>query len=685
MPRNRRRFVGPLAGVASAALGLSGLFAGSAAFAQAPTDEPAPTSGSAYEQQVKTLLAGDDAVQAAGRGKNGEFVVMTTAAPNATTQSFTESHNNVRQIRLASPLESLAATDVVGGAGYAGFVDVDSPQASLCSVGFSAWSPQGEPAIITAGHCANDKDASNPANTITALTVPADDTAGGGTTPSLVTGLGTFGFHQFGGANNTAGADGDKNSIDAAVIDVKNTSLNLQPRVTDWSNTSDLAASSTPIKSIGTATAGATVSKSGRTTGLTSGVVEAVDGWANVSGHFVYGFGVLGAPGAPKPISDHGDSGGAVFQGTTAVGVVSGGGEAENGGTILWAADLQNDLAHTGGYTVQLAIDAPTITSPASGATIKGGAAITGTGPAGADVLVTPKGQPSATVKVDATGHWTYSAPQKPGDYEFSLVAKRGFDTSPAAALKVTVELGAPAIASPANGSTLTEAPTAVSGTGVPGATVTVTGAVEGTVTVAADGSWSIPATGIQLGRGQTVTASQTFNGQTSGAATSTFNVVPVAPAVTSPKSGATFASDAAPTEVTGTGAVGATVTVTLNGKPVGTATVAANDKSARDAGPTADAVQGAWTLKLGANVLWGANTLSVTQAIDGVASDPVQVTFTVTAPASPVAPGPNQGGTTGADLANTGSDVSGFGAVGAVVLALGIAVVAMRRRAAVK
>ena len=88
--------------------------------------------------------------------------------------------------------------------------------------------------------------------------------------------------------------------------------------------------------------------------------------------------------------------------------------------------------------------------------------------------------------------------------------------------------LGVPvAITIPAAGASVTSQTPAISGTGMPGAAVTVTdasGTTIGTATVAADGTWTItPATPLPLGR-TTVTATQLINGITT-TATVTFTI----------------------------------------------------------------------------------------------------------------------------------------------------------------
>lgn len=89
--------------------------------------------------------------------------------------------------------------------------------------------------------------------------------------------------------------------------------------------------------------------------------------------------------------------------------------------------------------------------------------------------------------------------------------------------------LNAPDITSPAAGAVVTDTTPTISGTGSPGATVTVSegGTVLCTTTVRQDGTWSCdPGTPLAAGP-HTVTATQSQNGQTSAADTTTFTVVP--------------------------------------------------------------------------------------------------------------------------------------------------------------
>jgi hypothetical protein len=49
-----------------------------------------------------------------------------------------------------------------------------------------------------------------------------------------------------------------------------------------------------------------------------------------------------------KPFSQPGDSGGGVYQGNTAVGVISGGGDLDANTSFTWVADLDHSLEESG-------------------------------------------------------------------------------------------------------------------------------------------------------------------------------------------------------------------------------------------------------------------------------------------------------------------------------------------------
>ncbi|WP_440710744.1 hypothetical protein [Herbiconiux sp. YIM B11900] len=641
---------------------MTGAF-GTAAFAA--DDAELPTSGPAFDALAQSLLTVDGDIQAVATDGAGNVVVYTTAdsaSLGGESRLLLGSAGNTVIKTLSGPIEAYAADEVVGGAGYAAYENVGDQQVGLCSVGFSGFTPEGDPAVISAGHCTLNEETGARLG-LSALTVPSDDTAGGGTQPSLLAELGEVGFSQFGGPGDSAGTDGDLNSVDISTWDVTNDDLTLLPEVTNWSAAAiasdDLASSTVPVRSVGEASMGATISKSGRTTGFSTGTIQAVKGWANVSGHQVYGFGAT-------MLSKPGDSGGSIIQGDTAIGVVSGGSEADS---FVWGADLQAGLALTGGYTVAVKIDAPQVTFPGDGGDIYAGGFITGTGPAGTTLEVDPSTGDSFTVAIDGSGNWSFPAPATAGAISYSIAATQGFSSSPATTFDVDVlpaPLAAPVFTSPFDGQSVETSLSFLRGTGTPGATVTLTGDVEDTATVGSDGTWSVD---VKLGYGKyTVSATQSAEGSsTSPAASLSFQVAPVAPAITDPKSGTGYDQGAGPQSVSGTGIDGATVTLWVNGTIVGTDTV----------------TDGTWSIALGGQLAAGTVTITATQSIEGVASAGTTSTVTITAVNGG---GGNGGGSVpagnpGTGLANTGGTVAPLLGGGlALLLAAGGALLIARR-----
>lgn len=658
MTRRIRQRIACLAVGVVATAGMTGAFATTAVASEA---ESAPTSGAAFDAYAQTLLTTDE-VQAVATDAAGNVVLYTTAPvdqiADERARSLAQTPDNVVVKPIDAPFTAYAENEVVGGAGYFAVADPEAPSGSSCSVGFTGWDADGDPAIISAGHCTDDGG-----RPYSYLTLPSAEPAGGGDPTRGVVPiapLASLSFSQYGGPGNSAGAEGDVTSVDISVWDLANSALDLLPEVTDWTTAAseDLAASTIPVRSVGQATVGAAVSKSGRTTGFTSGTVEAVNGWANVSGRQVYGFmNVL--------TSSEGDSGGAVIQGDRAVGILSGG-TTSGGVDYTFAADLQASLAMTDGYTVALYLDTPVLTGPADGGDVFTGAPITGTGPAGATLEVTPEAGEPFEVPIGADGRWSFAAPGEVGTASYSVVATRGFDSSDATSFSVEVllaPLAAPVFTSPANGAVVETELTEISGTGEPGATVTLTGTVEDVVEVDDAGAWSVD---VDLSYGQySVTAVQAradaAADETSPAATSSFAVAPVAPAITGPANGATFTEGSGPTAVTGTGIDGAVVNVAVGGTAVGNATVA----------------NGVWTVSLSSQLAAGTAAITATQTINGATGAAATSSITIAAAASPA-------GTGGSALASTGVSPVLPVAVALLVLLLGAGAFVIGRRRAV-
>ena len=207
-------------------------------------------------------------------------------------------------------------------------------------------------------------------------------------------------------------------------------------------------------------------------------------------------------------------------------------------------------------------------------------------------------------------------------------------------------DLDAPVVAAPEGGAALMTL-SRIDGTGTPGLTVKLTGDVSGSADVQPDGKWSIPVTGPVYGQ-LAVHAVQTSDGVVdSPSVTRTFTVVPGSPAVSSITDGMHFSQDALPETISGTGVDGADVTVSIDGIPVGAAQAGAGGAGVgaravvRSMVPQVLVAGGRWSVPFPAGLTPGSHTLSVTQSVDGVASAPRLVTFTIEAPAvaPPAAP----------------------------------------------
>lgn len=267
-----------------------------------------------------------------------------------------------------------SSDDVVAGSGY---VQVNEDgSAGLCSVGFPATGPDGEDAIITAGHCSGGEATGDvyveKPSTTNVFTDSYDTFDFDGSRK-----LGTFTHSQYGPTKvEEVESDDDLNAEtmqDFAVITVDESSgFNLVGEAATWSEASgmadDLASDTTDIAGVHDVTTediGSDVFHSGRTTGKTAGpigyegeTVGIVDGYAPVADdqgnqYMVYGF-------ASETSVEGGDSGGTVMMGDQAVGVVSGGipaGEDEDGNQVpamLWTAELAEGLTHLpGDYEVK--------------------------------------------------------------------------------------------------------------------------------------------------------------------------------------------------------------------------------------------------------------------------------------------------------------------------------------------
>ncbi|TWH21175.1 Ig-like domain-containing protein [Prauserella rugosa] len=292
--------------------------------------------------------------------------------------------------------------------------------------------------------------------------------------------------------------------------------------------------------------------------------------------------------------------------------------------------------------------DPPVITSPEDGSTIGNNTPVVeGRGEPGATVEVIVDGESVGEATVDDQGNWSFPLEEPLSDGEHVIEA---IQTDPAgnasepAQSTVTVDTGAPdppAITSPEGGSTINDNTPEITGTGEPGATVTIRdGDTElGTATVDENGNWSFtPDTPLEDGP-HTITATQEdAAGNVSGPSEDVLftidTVAPPAPVITSPGDGSTIGN---PTpEITGTGEPGHQVTVSIDGVEVGTTTVGEN---------------GTWTLELDQPLGPGDHTATAIQTDDlnrdSPVSDPVSFTVEQRAVPAPEITSPESGSST--------------------------------------
>ncbi|WP_223748285.1 adventurous gliding motility protein AgmC, partial [Myxococcus sp. XM-1-1-1] len=224
-------------------------------------------------------------------------------------------------------------------------------------------------------------------------------------------------------------------------------------------------------------------------------------------------------------------------------------------------------VSNTNTFTVQNALPPPVISTPANGAVLLASPTqITGTASGGATLVdLTINGTTYTNIPVSG-GNWTFTVPGTLADglYNLSAVARDATRTSTATTSSFTVDTQTVvAVTTPAEGAVLTNPVVTYSGTGEPGATVTVVvdGTTVGTVTVGAGGTWSVPVATPLADGPHTVTATaQDVSGNTATDTNAFVVDSGTSVAVTTPAEGAVLTN--ATVTYSGTGEPGATVTV---------------------------------------------------------------------------------------------------------------------------
>ncbi|WP_224243423.1 adventurous gliding motility protein AgmC [Hyalangium gracile] len=206
--------------------------------------------------------------------------------------------------------------------------------------------------------------------------------------------------------------------------------------------------------------------------------------------------------------------------------------------------------------------------------------------PAGTQVIIYVDGNELTRVTPDASGNWSFTQPTGLSEgshtvYAVAVNTAQNLLSIPSNTNTFTVDLTpppAPVVITPANGSITSDTTPTYTGTAEAGSTVTVfvDGNPVGTTTANASGNWSFTPTAPLAEGGHTVSARATdAAGNTSSNSNTNSFIVdttpPAAPVVLTPANGS-ITSNNMPT-YTGTAEPGSTVTVIVNGNPVGTTT----------------------------------------------------------------------------------------------------------------
>jgi hypothetical protein len=304
------------------------------------------------------------------------------------------------------------------------------------------------------------------------------------------------------------------------------------------------------------------------------------------------------------------------------------------------AAGTTSPSSNTNSFTVDTtAPAAPVVVTPANGSSTNDTTpTYSGTAEPNSTVTVIVDGAPVGTMATNATGNWSFTPVVQlangPHTVRVTATDAAG-NTSPSSnthnfAVDTTAP-AAPVVVTPANGSGTNDSTPTYSGTAEPNSTVTVIvdGVSVGTTTANAAGNWTLtPATALVDGPHTVIAVAADPAGNTSPSSnTNAFTVdatAPAAPVVVTPANGS-VTNDNTPTYM-GTAEANSTVTVIVDGVPVGTTTANA---------------AGNWTLTPATARPDGPHTVRATSsdAVGNTSPSSNTNTFTVdtTAPTAPV------------------------------------------------
>lgn len=421
--------------------------------------------------RLTAIMETSDGLQILASGSNAQPVETSptprsaSVEPSLTLEQFVELAPGVELVEGSGPARSSADENLLGGMAYS-VVNFSSqvPDFQFCSTGFNAWSPTGEDAVLTAGHCSFDGH-----GTILGL---MEQTAPNEMGPAGAP-LGNFGFSQFGGMGNSGipqsaldgldeeeqdkVLDGVEPGTDIAVVDEINPALKLPAAVTNWT-VQGPHADSVELTGVSRAVLGDSACSSGRTSGWNCSIIVGV-GVFFVTGYSndqrpVWGY-AMENPG--QQVVDEGDSGGPMLVGARAVGITSAYSEGPDGigktdDDLAFYTSLADVMAegYIEGYQVKFRVNAPEVTSVANGGEVVAGKMLAGTVAEASEGTVVEVGVGSEavqTVEVSAAGDFSFPAPDREGPFEFTLKAVNGFNSSEQVEAAAIVVLPEPTLA----------------------------------------------------------------------------------------------------------------------------------------------------------------------------------------------------------------------------------------------
>lgn len=606
-------------------------------------------------------------------------------------------------IELSTEREVQPARDHKGGYGYA--YQTSEPdetgafQLGRCSAGFSGYDADGNSRFLTAGHCGTDT-ATGEQLTYPVHHIELDEPIWASEDWAQEfpgTSLGEFvpGSMHYG------------NEHDGGLVDVTSEWDGI-PQVAGWAGGagSPDEASVDVLGTIG-AVAGAQACKSGATSGWSCGEVlvpqESIAvGDQQVTG-FIFNACLLG-----------GDSGGSILVGSYALGVNSGSTHDGRTDCDTWtpatgpddtSGDFSIGYAVAGGeYSAKslfgadwepaIKINTPVVTSPEDGGETGPTPTFTGTVEGARSthkVRLVIDGENSYGGEVTNDGAFSVDVTEalEPGEHTYELQATYGqYSKSEVVEGNFTateVQVEQLAVESPTDGQTTSDVRPDFTGTGQPGATVTLTvgDEVVGEATVGEDGTWTItPESDLPIGKRFDATVTQQFDGDTQEATVADLGIKAPEVTIAAPEDGSSVSGDVV---FTGTAFPGATVGLEIEG----TVTESGAVQTAADTweGDLEVDEDGAWTFTPAEPLQDGEYTLTASATLEGgdpeLTDSEATVSFTVTTGDDGADEnGDEQGDENGDDdLPDTGSSNTWMIFLGIGLLLAGGAAIAVRAK----